>query len=265
MIAPRRIEPHDAADLVHHLQPPADMHRGGGDHLAFFEQRELRCAAADVDVEDALVLVVRDPRGARTVGRQHRLHVMTGGGGDEVAALLGEEPRDRLGVLAPQRLAGEDDDAGVDILRLDAGRRIGLVDDAGERAVVDALVALVGRERHRRLVERLARDHVVAAGEVLAVAAQIDAGENDLGAGRADVDADAHQRHMVLDPDRIVFQPLVGVEIEMIVVVVGIVVVLMHEIPAEEMVRQGVLAALFLVVRIGHRPAAPSSCSTHAH
>ena len=92
----------------------------------FSTNGELGRAAADVDVEDALVLLVRHPRGARAVGRQHRLHVMAGGRGDEVAALLSEQPGDRLGVLAPQRLAGEDDDAGVDLLSLDAGIRIGL-------------------------------------------------------------------------------------------------------------------------------------------
>ncbi len=257
MEATRRVEPHDAAVVVDHLQSPADVNGGGRDDAALFQDGELGRAATDVDVEDALVLVVRDPRRARAVGRQHRLHVVAGSGGDEVAALLGQEPRDRLGVLAPQRLAGEDDHAGIDVLRLDAGSRVGLIDDGGERAVVDALVALIRRERHRRLIERFARHHVVAAGQILAVAAQIDAGEDHLRAGGPDVDPDAHQRHMVLDPDRVVFQPLVRVELEMVVIVVGVAIVLMHEIPAEQVIRESVLAAGLLVVRIGHRPAAP--------
>ncbi len=120
----------------------------------------------------------------------------------------------------------------------EAGGRVGLVDDGGERGVVDALVALIGRQRHRRLVERLARDDVVAAGQVLAVAAQIDAGEDDLRAGRADVDADAHQRDMVLHPDRVVLQRLVRVEVEMVVIVIGVAVVVVHEILAEQVVGQ---------------------------
>ena len=57
---------------------------------------ELGGAAADIDVEDALALVVRHPRGARAVGGQHRFHVMAGGGADELAALLGEDAGDRL-------------------------------------------------------------------------------------------------------------------------------------------------------------------------
>ena len=59
---------------------------------------------------------------------------MAGGGADELAALLGEQLGDRLGVLAPQRLAGEDDRAGVDILGLEAGARVGIVDDRTKAA-----------------------------------------------------------------------------------------------------------------------------------
>ncbi len=195
--------------------------------------------------------VVGDPRGARAVGGEHRLHVMAGGGGDEIAALLGQQPGDRLGVLAPERLAGEDDDAGVDVGGLEAGGRVGLVDDGGERRVVDALVALIGGQRHRRLVERLARDDVVAAGEVLAVAAQVDAGEDDLGAGRADVDADARERDVVLDPDRVLVERLVGIEIEMVVVVIGIAVMVVHDVLAEQVV--GERMRLLAVVGVGHR------------
>ena len=257
VIASGRIEPHDTAALVHHLQPPADVHGRSRDDIALLDHRQLCGAAADVDVEDALVVVVRDQRGARAVGGQHRLHVVAGGGGDEVAALLGQEPRDRLGVLAAQRLTGEDDHAGVDVLRLDAGGRVGLIDDGAELAVVDALVALIRRERHRRLIERFPRHHVVAAGQVLAVAAQIDAGEDHLGAGGADIDPDGGERHVILEPDRVVFQPLVRIELEMVVVVIGVAVVIVNEVLAEQVVGQSVLAARFLVVRVGHRPATP--------
>ena len=58
---------------------------------------------------------------------------------------------------------------------------------------------------------------------------------------------------MVLDPDRVVFQLLVDVEVEMVVVMVGVAVVLVHEIPAEQVVGQGMaLRLVVLVVGIGH-------------
>jgi hypothetical protein len=53
---------------------------------------------------------------------------------------------------------------------------------------------------------------------------------------------------VVLDPDRVVFQPLVDVDVEMIVVVIGVAVVLVHEIPAEQVVGERML----LVVVISH-------------
>src|SRR5215470_12692899 len=80
------IEPHDAADVVHHLQASADVDRRSRDHPTLIHDRELGGAAADVDVEDALALVVRDDRGAGSVGGEHRLHVVSRRGADEVAA-----------------------------------------------------------------------------------------------------------------------------------------------------------------------------------
>ena len=162
---------------------------------------------------------------------------MAGGGADEVAALLGDQGRDRLGVVAAERLAGQDHDAGVDLVRTDARRRIGVVDDGAELRLVDALLARIGRERDRRLEQRLARDHVVAAGELLAEPAQIDAREDDLRAGRADVDADGRQRHVVGDPDRVFLERQVVGEI---VVVVRIAVMRMREIDPEAVVRDRV-------------------------
>ena len=126
-----RIEADDLA-VLDHLQAAADMHRGGGDHLAVLDQAELGGAAADVDIENALAFVARHPRRAGAVGRQHRLHVMAGGGGDEFAALLGQDLGNALRVVAPQRFAGENDDAGIDLVRRETGRDISVVDDGAE-------------------------------------------------------------------------------------------------------------------------------------
>ncbi len=248
MVAAGRIEPDDAADLVDHLQAAADMHGGGRHHIAILDDAELGGAASDVDVEDALGLVVGQLGGAGAISREHRFHVVTGGGGDEIAALLGQQSGDGLGVLAPQRLAGEDDHAGVDVAGPNARRLVGTIDDGAERGIVDARLVAIGGQRDRRLEQGLARDHVVAAGEVLAVAAQIDAGEDDLRSGRADVDPHRHQRDVVLDPDRIFFQRSVGVALEMVVVVIGIAVVLVHEILAEDVIGERVAGLLV----IGH-------------
>src|SRR5262249_24783253 len=90
----------------------------------------------------------------------------------------------------------------------------------------------------------------------LAITAQIDAGKDHLRAGRADVDADRHQRHMVLDPDRVLFQPLVAVELKMIRVVIGVAVVLVYGVLAEQMIGDRV-AALAILGHSNLLPAAP--------
>src|SRR5262249_23743692 len=69
------------------VTPPADRRRSRPGPAAFLDDTELGGAAADVDVEDTLALIVRQLRRARAVGRQHRFHVVPGGGGDEIAAL----------------------------------------------------------------------------------------------------------------------------------------------------------------------------------
>ena len=227
---PRRVEPHDPAFRIDHLEPAADMHRGGRRHLAAFDHGELGGAAADIDVKDALALRARHRGGAGAVGRQHGLHVVPGSGADEVAALFRHDAGDRPGILAPQRLAGEDHRAGVDIGGVDAGRVVGVVDDGAEPRLVDVLLAAVGRERDRRLEQGFARHHEIAARQIFTEAAQVDAREDHLGARRADVDADAHQRDMVGDPDRIVLERAV---VGKIVVVIGIAVMGVGEVDAD--------------------------------
>ena len=113
---------------------------------------------------------------------------------------------------------------------------------------------LVGRERHRRLEQRLARDHDVAAGQVLAEPPQIDTREDDLGARRADVDADARQRDVVLDPERVVLER--SVDLEIVVVVIGIAVVDMRQVLPVHVVLQGV-AGFRVVAVTRHAPSVP--------
>ncbi len=123
MRAPGGIETDDAAIGIDDEEAAADMDRRRRQHAAAFDDRELGRAAADVEIEDAHALLARSQRRARAVGGEHRLHVMAGGGADEIAARLRKHRRDRLGVLAAQRLAGEDHRAGVDVLGLDSGLR----------------------------------------------------------------------------------------------------------------------------------------------
>jgi hypothetical protein len=179
--------------------------RGAGDRAAL-EQRKLGGAASDVDIEQAVAAVVRNLGCAGAIRREHRFHVVSGGGADELAAELGKQLADRLRILAPQRFAGQDHRAGVDVVRVKPGAGISLVDDLAHRVLVDAHLAGIGRERDGRLVERLAVDHEVAARQFLAEAAHVQPRKDHLRAGRADVDADAGERYVVVRPERVVFE-----------------------------------------------------------
>src|SRR5580692_4131617 len=178
---------------------------------------------------------------------------LAGGGGDEFAALLGQDLGDALRVLAAQRLARKNNYAGVDLVGMQIGGVIGVVDDGAELFVVDALLALIRRQRHRRLEQGLARDHVIAAGQILGQPAQVDPREDHLRARRADVDADRHQRDVVLAPQRIVLERnVVILEIVIVVVIViGILVVLVDDVLAVEVVGERV-APCFLFFGVGH-------------
>ena len=219
VLLPGGVQPHDAPVVVHDLQPAADVHRRRGLHPAAVEDRELRRPAADVDVEDAQPAVVGELRGPRPVGGEHRLHVVPGGRRHQFAAALGEHPGDGLGVAPAQGLPGQDHDAGVDLLRAHGGLAVGAVDDRAEFLGVDVLAARVRGQRHRRAVDRVPPDDDVAAGQLLADAAQVQPGEDDLRARRADVHPDAVQRDVVLLPDRVVLERHDRVVVVLVVVV----------------------------------------------
>jgi hypothetical protein len=60
---------------------------------------------------------------------------------------------------------------------------------------------------------------------------------------------------VILQPDRILLEGPVVVELEMVVVVVGILVVLVNDVLAVKMVVKAVSSLWFLVVGIGHQQA----------
>ena len=165
---------------------------------------------------------MRDGRGAGAIGREHRLHVMAGGGADELTAPLRDDAGDRLGVFAPQRFAREDNRAGIDIVGVNARGGVRPIDDLTHGAIVDAFLGLVRRERHRGLVQRLALDHEVAARQVLGHALHAHAREDHLRAGGADVDAHRGELDVVLQPEGIVVRVVLP-EIVVVMVVVGLV------------------------------------------
>src|SRR5262249_45243450 len=100
---------------------------------------------------------------------------------------------------------------------MQVGVTVSRVDDLTETPGVYFFVVDIGRERHRRLIERLTVDYDITARQFLAEAAQPEPRKYDLCAGGADVDADTRQRDMILRPQRVF--PARAI-VEMIVVVI---------------------------------------------
>lgn len=105
----------------------------------------------------------------------------------------------------------------------DAGLPVGLGDDRAQSIVVDPGLARIRRERHRRQIQGLARDDIIAAGQILGETAQVQARKDHLRAGRADIDADTGQMHIVLDPEWIFLERTIDLEI--VVIVIGLAIV----------------------------------------
>ena len=238
-----RVQARDAVLIVDDDQAAPGVHGRRGAQFTVFDQPQLGGAAADVDVQDAALAVERAPRRARAVHRQHALHVVAGRGADELAALLGQHRSNGLAVFAPQRLAGEDDRAGVHLVRVQAGVGIGRLDERAQGPCVDQRLAQVGRQRQRRLRKRFAQHDDVACAQLVGHALQVDLAEHDLRAARADVDAHAVQDDVVLHPQRLVgaIWPVVA---EVIMVVVAVVAMLvLGVVHAPLVVFQGMGAA----------------------
>ena len=240
MASPGRVKTGDAAAIVDHQQAAAKVHRCGRTQLAVFDQTELGCPAANVDIQYARRFVIRAARRTRAVNSQHALHVVPCCCADELAALLGQHRRNGLTVFTTQRLAGQDHRAGIDVVGMHTGCRVGALDDFAQRMGIDERVTLVRRQRVRRLVNRLARDHHITCRQLVGDALQVNFRKDHLSAGRANVDAYAVQDDVVLHPQRVVGRVRCAIEVVVVVVAALAMIVAVLEIRSQLMVFQGV-------------------------
>ena len=124
--APRLLDAlHDAVSVPRdEARADIDGHRFRD--LAVLDDGDLRGAAAHIHVHAR-----PDLEGARNragaVRAKDALQVRPGGRADETPACRGQHPDDRFGVVLPHGLAGADDRAGVDVVRLQFGFRVALL------------------------------------------------------------------------------------------------------------------------------------------
>ena len=156
------------------------MHCRGVQYLAFFDKCQLGGSTANIDIQNSRATVVRRLCGTRTIGSQHRLHVMPGCCANKFPPLLGNHAGNCRRVLATQGLTGKDHDTSIDIIRMQLGRGIGLINNNAQRLFVNPRLALIRRQCHRRLVNRFTGFNDIAAGKILPPAAQRKSRKHDL-------------------------------------------------------------------------------------
>ena len=182
-------------------QPAADREGAEADDHAAVDQRQLGGAAADVDMQETCVARFRERHRAGAVGGEPTFELVAGSGADELAGFRGEQLVDGAGIGALDRLAGEDDGAGIDLILRQAGIAIAAPNEFTERRRIDSAVGQKRRQQDRRAPHDLAADHDEAAGQPLRLPLQGDLGEQEMRGRAADIDADGLERNVVLVPD----------------------------------------------------------------
>ncbi len=158
------------------------------------------------------------------MGGEKRFEVVACRRAHEISALRSEQVSNGAGVIAPDRFASENDRAGVDVTRAEAGLLVGGIDETPQRLIVDAFTArTVGCQMDRRQVERVAFGNDEAAGQFSAESAQDKLRKNDLRGRGADIDPDARERDRIELPERMFF-----LYVEPMLVVVMIVGKIVH-------------------------------------
>ena len=184
-------------------QSSADGERLQPKDFALVDQRQLRSAAADVDVQHTRIALFRQCDGAGTMRSQQAFELVASGGAHELASFGCKDFVNRAGVGFLDRLAGENHRAAVDVRLLDASFFIGAGDELAQTCRVNRTVGQEGREHDRRAPDDAALNHDEAARQALRLALQDYAGEQKMRRGRPDVDADRGQLDVLLIPDRL--------------------------------------------------------------
>ena len=234
MGAAGRIKPDNRTALINHLQAAAHMNRGGYLDLPLFQDCQFRRPAADIHIQNTLVTVLRGLGRTGTERRQHAFHMVPGRGADKITTLLRHRRRNCLRILPAQCLAGQNYGACVDIVGAETGCLIGIIKNAAEPLVRNPGFALVRRQGDRRLEQRLAIDHEVAAGHILRHPAQMQPRKNHLGPRRAYIDTDAGQTNVVGDPKGVLIK-------RKVVIIVVMIMVRIRAVLVKEYVPQGVI------------------------
>ena len=102
--------------FVHHHEAAAQVHRRSGHQFTVLNQAQFGGATANVDVQDAVLFIVRAFGSTRAVNGQHGFHVMACCGAHKLAALFGQHRCNRFTVFAAERFTGQNDRASINFV-----------------------------------------------------------------------------------------------------------------------------------------------------
>jgi hypothetical protein len=212
----RRLDARQSLRLVFDDQAPAGGNSAGRKDATVLDQRELRRAAADINVEQHSIVSARERHGARAMGRHLTFHVMAGRSADKSTRLIGKQFRDGAGVTAFQCFAGQNDRAAVHLFAVDAGIGVTAADEARKLIDVNRVVGPIGSEQDGRLPENFTADHDEAARQRSRKALEVHVGEHQVGGRRADIDTHGGELDIIRRPCDLVDRGILRVDVQVL-------------------------------------------------
>ena len=100
-----------------------------GDQFTVLDQSQFGGATADVDVQNAVLFVVRAFGCTRAINGQHGFHVVAGCCANKLAALLGQNGGDRFAVFTAQGFTCQDHGACINFVGVQTRLLISFVND----------------------------------------------------------------------------------------------------------------------------------------
>ncbi len=158
-------------------------------------------AAADIDVENGLMLLTGKGDGAGPVGGHQGFEIMPGRGANKLAGFLSKQIGDGAGVIPLERFTRQNDRAGIDVFRGELGFLKGIAKELFKLVGIDCVIGAIGRQQDGGPPQNLTVYHDEPARQAFRKTLQMHLGEHQMGGRRANIDTDGGELDVILFPD----------------------------------------------------------------